>query len=855
MLFFFPAVTESHFKQEGHHFDFTEPGNTKSSLCIKGIVYNEMKGVYSDLNGIINKEEAKSLFPVNAYGKDSGGCPDSIPTLTYEKFVDFHKTYYHPSNAYFFVYGGFDIKNTLKIIHEGYLSKFEKISVDSEIEDEPKWDKPIKKTIYYPISKNESTNRKTAVTINFQTNKLTDTIESLSMSVLENYLLDNPSSPLRKALIDSKLGEALTSSGYADYQRDTYFTVGLKGTEEKNTDRIVQLIFDTFRKIVKEGINKNKLESSFHRIEFHSKEILSSYPVILMDRVYNYWLYGADPLCLLKLNSYLDKLKEIYGKDPCYFERMIEKNILNNSHYSILTFIPNKNYFVDRDKLYKTKMNNLKVRMSEEELNKIALEALELEKMHHTPNSGEALATLPHLSILDIREKPQCIDREITEIEGRPLIVNNVFSNEINYINFSFDLRGIESDLIDYLPIFKLALLGMGAAGLTYAEMAEREAAVSGGITAGLSAEGSFDDPNDCFPYFSISSKALDSKFKGMLEIIRDRLLKADFKDASRLNDILIQRKTLLRGSILGSGSSYATSFAGRNLNYNHSLGDRFGGISYIRFISKLADNYKKEKDDIVEKLVKIQKFILNRNRFYISFIGSESQKKTLNNWYGDIIKSSSSEQISPFKQVLSNGKITKDIISVPSNVAFNGAVFQVPKATEQNAAALLLLSQSLSYGYLWEEIRAKKGAYGARASYSTLGGSFSFSTYRDPCIKESYNTFNNVFDFIERKMKLNSKAVEQEIIGSIKRLDRPVRPGEVVGISMIRYLRKITDEYRSNFRKELLNLNGKKIKEIALDMLKPAYQKASMCTIAGKNMLEEVNDFINFSKFNLDDL
>ena len=321
---FFPLITEKHFKQEGHHYDFSEPGNIESSLSIKGVVYNEMKGVYSDLNGIISKEEAKSLFPNNAYGKDSGGDPDAISSLKYNDFVNFHDTYYHPSNAYFFIYGGFDITKTLEILNKNYLSKFKKIPISSDIKQEPKWKSSIKKIIPYPFSENDDSEKKAAVTVNFLANNLTDTISSLSMSVLENYMLDNSSSPLRKALIDSKLGEALTSSGYADYQRDTYFTAGLKGTKQKNTDQILKLIIDTCNKIIKEGIDKEKLESSFHKIEFHAKEIQSSYPLVLMDRIYNYWLYGADPLCLLKLNDHLKKLREVCKNDSRYFEKIIE---------------------------------------------------------------------------------------------------------------------------------------------------------------------------------------------------------------------------------------------------------------------------------------------------------------------------------------------------------------------------------------------------------------------------------------------------------------------------------------------------------------------------------------------------
>lgn len=47
---------------------------TKMSLLeINGIVYNEMKGVYSSIDGIASRVTAQSLFPDTTYQYESGG--------------------------------------------------------------------------------------------------------------------------------------------------------------------------------------------------------------------------------------------------------------------------------------------------------------------------------------------------------------------------------------------------------------------------------------------------------------------------------------------------------------------------------------------------------------------------------------------------------------------------------------------------------------------------------------------------------------------------------------------------------------------------------------------------------------
>ena len=851
---FFPNITEEHFKQEGHHLEFSDFDNIDSDLTIKGVVYNEMKGVYSDLNGIIDREESKSLLPDNAYGKDSGGNPDDIPKLTYENFIEFHSKYYHPSNAYIFVYGSFDIDKILKIINDEYLTKFEKINLDTSIGAQKKFEKPVYKTIPYPISESEDSKNQAAVTINFLTNEVTDTITTLAMSLLEVYLLDNSSSPLRKTLIDSKLGEALTSSGYADYQRDTFFTVGLRNIDPVNINKIIELVKDTCQNIVNKGIDKSKIESAFHRLIFNSKEIQSSYPLVLMDRIYNYWLYDKDPVTLLKINHYLDELKKLYQADERFFEKIIEKQILKNKHYSVLTFLPDNKYYKKKEEKFYNMMKSLKSKMTDSKLNEILSDSKKLQQMHLTPNSPEALATLPKLPISSVNKKPQILDEEIEDIKGNTIIYTDIYSNSINYINIGFNLSNIDSSLINYVPIFRTALLRMGAAGYTYDEMAEREAESTGGFSSGLLTDGNFDDPQHYSPYLMISSKSLNNNLEKMLQIIMDRVISCEFKNIKRLKDILLQKRAALRGSILSSGSSYALLYAAKDLNVNHNVSEIFSGITQLRFLNNIIENFDKEKDLLVDNLIKIQKHILATDKIVTSFIGADREKQIAGSWLRNFSDNFSKDENIKNRFKFKKNQINNTGIIIPTNIAFNAIAYPSIEATNKNASAILLLSQYLTYDYLWEEIRSKKGAYGVKANYSTLGGMFGISTYRDPCIGESFNTFNSIFDYIKNKADLGKDKIEQSIIGSIKKLDKPIRPTDAGCISIIRYLRNINYNYRTEFRENLLNLDGEKLIEITLNHLENESKNASICSISDKNNLEKANSEFDL-KLNIENL
>ena len=69
----------------------------------------------------------------------------------------------------------------------------------------------------------------------------------------------------------------------------------------------------------------------------------------------------------------------------------------------------------------------------------------------------------------------------------------------------------------------------------------------------------------------------------------------------------------------------------------------------------------------------------------------------------------------------------------MPSQTNYVVRTLKTVPYTHAHAAPLLLLGQVLSLGFLHKEVREKGGAYGGGAAANALGGTFSFSSYRDP--------------------------------------------------------------------------------------------------------------------------
>ena len=292
---FYPAISEDTFKQEGWHYELTKP---EDKIIYKGVVFNEMKGVFSDPESYIDRQLAHSLFPSTAYGYESGGDPKSIPDLTYGDFKAFHERHYHPSNSRIFLYGDGDTLEYLTFLNEKYLKDFDRIEVNTAIQHQRSFRKPKRKAFNYPVSSQESLDKKTYVLMGIKLDKAVNHEHCLGFSILSHLLLGTSASPLRKALIDSELGSEVIGGGFDDNRADTLFAVGLKGTEAEHEEKILGIIDSTLNDLVKNGIEEDMVLSAVNSVDFRLRE--ANFGGFAKGIVYNIqalssWLYGKDP--------------------------------------------------------------------------------------------------------------------------------------------------------------------------------------------------------------------------------------------------------------------------------------------------------------------------------------------------------------------------------------------------------------------------------------------------------------------------------------------------------------------------------------------------------------------------------
>lgn len=840
-----PRMLKETFLQEGHHLEFSTPDDLSSDLMISGIVYNEMKGAYSSPDSLMYKILQENIYPDSVYGFDSGGDPDVIPTLTYEQFCEFHRKYYSPSNARFFIYGDINTAEHLEFLAE-MLAGFERMEIDSFIKSQKRFTEPRIIRSTYPISKDESIEYKTMVNIAWMMSENTDHETSLFLEIISALLVGSAASPLRKALIDSGLGEDLTPvSGIEADLKQLMFCVGLRNSQRSDAQKIEQLILDTLNDIVAKGYDKELIEGVLHQVEFHGKEIVRGslpYGISLMGGVFQTWLYDGDPLIGLDFPHLIENIRRSWADDPEIFQKMTQQWLLDNHHRILAIMEPDTDFNAKKEKTYREKMAGLKSSFPESKLAQINIQAKELKKFQTQQDSPEAAETIPKLKKEDIPKSIETIPSQNLFISGVPTLEHDLFTNGIAYIDLAFDVANIPEELQIHLPLMGKIITGMGAAGLTYEEMAKRIALNMGGfgynLATGFTARG-----DSSWHKMIFSFKALYRNIPEAINIISDIICSGDLSHEARMRDLISERKNNMQSAIVPSGHLFAKMAAGAALTLPAYRDEQWHGRTQLKFIQKTANNFNSSKQDFCRKLEELKSILFSKANLTINLTADAHGLKI------------AKEHILPFLDKLPDS--SRDMIkekpaltpvwagiSIPTQVSYVAYVLKTPPYADPASPLLMLSAKELSNNYLYKHVRVQGGAYGGMSSFDASMGLFSFLSYRDPHIVETLQVFKDAQKFYGQN-EISSSDMEKAIISTIGMIDKPSDPASRGYTALMRHFAEIKDEMRQKFRDDILSATPRKLKQVLYDYFSQTPKSAAVTVYSAPEKLDEANEHL----------
>jgi Zn-dependent M16 (insulinase) family peptidase len=855
---FFPNIDELSFKQEGHRLE-VERGPEASEpehLVYKGVVYNEMKGAMSSPDQVLARSMLEALYPDTTYSNNSGGDPRMIPRLTHAQLKAFHQRHYHPSNAYFYTYGSLPLKDHLQFIAAKIMNRFSAIDPQTEVPAQPRWDKPRSVRFTYALAPDEAPERKSQVCLAWLVGDVRDTFGVLVFTVLEQILIGNAGSPLRKALMDSGLGSALSdATGFDADNRDTLFSCGLKDAEAASADRIEALIFDVLNRQVREGIEGELIDSAMHQIEFHRKEISNSpypYGLKLLIAIIGSWLHGGDPGRVLQLDADLQRLREAIDRGS-FLEGWIQTHLIDNPHRIRLILEPDQQKAHREEEQVGGELEAIWSRLTPEDRRRIDQDASQLAQLQER---AEDLSTLPTLELSDI--PPKVAVYAPTKIAAQaPLWCYAQPTSGIFYYTLTASAN-VPAEQLAWVPFFCYALNKMGTLKHTYTQMVRRIDAVTGGLSLSANSRALWNQPQSCLPLVSVNAKCLGRNIDAMLEIVEEFVSSVDFSDLARLEQLFGEYQAGLESVIVHNGHRLAISASSRSFSPTSALSELWGGVQHVRAIRSFGKQRSPEKmKALAADLSELCRSIFKAGNAVMAAIGDPDQvdKSCARIESSEILAANPRTRLQPTLAPINlslEPPAPYEGWSTSTAVAFVACSLPTVALGHPDAPLLTVLSKILRSLYLHREIREKGGAYGGFALYNPENGLFSLASYRDPHIVRTLEVFSGAADFM-RQTPLKPEDVKEAVLQVCSEIDKPDPPGPAARKAFSRLIVGLTDETRLQFKQELLQATPQKLADVAQKYLDRRDPQWGMAVIAGKEHLERAQQQLTNKKLKID--
>ncbi|XP_051146762.1 presequence protease 1, chloroplastic/mitochondrial-like [Andrographis paniculata] len=853
---FFPKCVEDvkTFQQEGWHYELDDPSE---DITYKGVVFNEMKGVYSQPDSILGRVSQQALCPDNTYGVDSGGDPQDIPKLTFEEFKEFHLKYYHPSNARIWFYGDDDPAERLRLLSD-YLDKFEENSApeESKVGCQKLFSEPVRVVEKYPASEGGDLKKKHMVCLNWLLSEEPLDLETeLALSFLDHLMLGTPASPLRKILLESGLGDAVVGGGIEDELIQPQFSVGLKGVSETDINNVEDLIITTLKQLAEEGFHSDAVEASMNTIEFSLRENnTGSFPrgLALMLRSMGKWIYDMDPFEPLKYQEPLKALKARIAEEgsKAVFAPLIEKFILKNPHRVTIEMQPDPEKAARDEAAEKEILDKVKSGMTKEDLAELARATHELKLKQETPDPPEALKCVPSLSLEDIPKRPIHVPTEVGDINGIKVLQHDLFTNDVLYAEVVFNMSSLKKELLPLVPLFCQSLLEMGTKDLDFVQLNQLIGRKTGGISV-YPFTSSVRGKEDPCSRLIVRGKAMSERTEDLFSLINRILQDVQLTDQRRFKQFVSQSKARMENRLRGSGHGIAAARMDAKLNVAGWVSEQMGGVSYLEFLQDLEERLEDDWSGISSSLEEIRKSLIAKTDCLINLT---ADAKNLNN---------AEKYVSKFLDMLPNPSLAgstswsgrlppiNEAIVVPTQVNYVGKAANLFDVGYQLKGSAYVISKYLSNTWLWDRVRVSGGAYGGFCDFDTHSGVFSYLSYRDPNLLKTLDVYDGSSNFL-RELEMDDDALTKAIIGTIGDVDSYQLPDAKGYSSLLRYLLGVTEEERQLRREEILSTRLNDFKEFA-DVLEAVKNKGVAVAVASPDDVTAANktrpDFFKVKK------
>jgi len=806
--------------QEGWHYELS---SADAPLIYKGVVYNEMKGAFSDPSVELNYQVNRNLFPMTPYRFSSGGYPPAIPDLTYDNFLEFHRRYYDPSNSYILLYGDADLAAELEFLDKNYLSEYNRKAEKVTIPLQPPFAEMKRVVAAYPVLEGSDTRDKSFLQMSFVVADNPGQADIMAYNTLTDILVNNESGPVRKALQEAGIGKNHFAYGLGDLQLAIHLIA--QDANGEDLDRFRDIVMESLRRVVSDGIDKKSIEGAINRLEFRLREGDSPQKGLILNmQMLGQWMHRGDPFSGLEFEKPLKEIKKALTTD--LLEQKIRKGLLENTHSLLIALVPEPGLQQKTDAETRAKLEAKKLSMTEEELNKIMTSTTGLIEYQQRSDTPEALATIPMLALSDIEKEAKWYEATEKRVGENRVIHFTEFTNGIVYNKLLFDVRVLPQEKLGYAYLLTNLLGKLNTENYEYGVLDDELNIHTGGFGAGQSVYRPGRRDADMIPYVYIESKAMSDKCPKMFDLIGEILFRQVFADRERLYTLIRRHYTDIAFDVESNGYVYAVRRVSSYFEKSGVYNEITRGLEYYWFLGDVVRLLETDPEKIIRELAEVAAALFVKENMLSTVTCNEQDYGKWVAELGRFLEKAPSG---------SGGKADWNLVPVKRNegilttskVQYVIQGFNFRDLGYQWSGKLNVLSQVMSTDWLQTQIRVIGGAYGGFANISPAGTMLLIS-YRDPNLSETLDSYRRSVDYLAG-FDADENMMTRYIIGTIALMDGPQTPSMKGNIALTRFLEGTTAAEHQAERDAVLSTTASDIGGMA-EIVKAVIDKNVYC-------------------------
>ena len=815
------------FRQEGWHYELDEAGKPH----YKGVVFNEMKGSFASPDTLIQNETFRLLFPDTSYRFVSGGDPAHIPELTYERFLDCHRRFYHPSNAYIFLDGRLDLEQVLSILDGEYLSAWDGAA------EQPAFvlQRPVRSglvTAYYEVGGEEDAPRKARLVWGRVLGDFTSLEEQMAVQVLGEVLCGGNQAPLKRALLDRGLAQDVRLS-VMDGILQPYALLEAQNIDGGQAEAVEAALRVELERLVREGLDRRMLAAALANLEFQTRE--RDYGSIPRGLAFGLtalstWLYGGDPAASLEVGELFASLNR--KAEEGWFEALLERLFLHNPHGCELLLLPSAALGAQTRAGEEARLQAAAARWDQAERTALEREQEALLAWQTAEDTPQARATLPRLTLDDVSDTPAELPTREAVLGDRPLLYHPIPAGGIRYINLYFDASDLPEEALPLASLLCRLLGELGTASHSAGELRTLRQLLLGELSLSLEAYSGVNAPETCQVLLCVSFSALDQKTRDAAALVAELLTETSFADREALRAILRQTITDLEQQLITSGAQLAINRVMAGCSAQGVVQERAESFAFYQWLKDLERDFDGRAEGLADELSRLCRRVLVRERLTVSVTGAAPEEALETALLAALPQGRPAEGPCPLRPW---GR-RKEGIVIPAGISFAALGGSLLPHGGRYCGAARVLGRIASLSWLWNAVRVQGGAYGTGLVLGDQGCAC-FYSYRDPSAKRSLGCYRQTADFL-RGFLADRPDLTGAILGAVAEADPLLLPRRQGKTADSLHFKGMTWEDRRALRRDMLTATPERLAEL-VDCLEGLSREGGVCVIGSQDQID----------------